>query len=285
MRIDNNEKDSFYLMVDSLKKCRRADLSDINNDEAIIEELYVDPLDNDFVLKTCLRPNTTILIGRKGTGKSTIIARLQHDIRQDNNRLSLYIDVKTIFEQSKNFSYDSNQYRNLFSSDDLEKYLIYKMFLKQIIEQIKEEVKTTTLKFFLAKISSIFGPDKKTFEVELENIFNEIEKNEYIDIQILKEKNINQSNNKSEETNKSQQSNVSSNISQEKVANTVSYTGNKSFRNASTKNIEEQFSEILLKCFNPSTILTNIKSLLLKIGIRHVIICLDDFSEIDEKAM
>lgn len=285
MRIDNNEKDNFYLMVDSLKKCRRADLSDINNDEAIIEELYVDPLDNDFVLKTCLRPNTTILIGRKGTGKSTIIARLQHDIRQDNNRLSLYIDVKTIFEQSKNFSYDSNQYRNLFSSDDLEKYLIYKMFLKQIIEQIKEEVKTTTLKFFLAKISSIFGPDKKTFEVELENIFNEIEKNEYIDIQILKEKNINQSNNKSEETNKSQQSNVSSNISQEKVATTVSYTGNKSFRNASTKNIEEQFSEILLKCFNPSTILTNIKSLLLKIGIRHVIICLDDFSEIDEKAM
>jgi len=76
MQIDNKEKDNFYLMVDSLKKCRRANLSDINDDEDIIEELYVDPLDNDFVLKSSLRPNTTILIGRKGTGKSTIIARL-----------------------------------------------------------------------------------------------------------------------------------------------------------------------------------------------------------------
>ena len=111
MQIDNKEKDSFYLMVDSLKKCRRANLSDINDDEDIIEELYVDPLDNDFVLKSCLRPNTTILIGRKGTGKSTIIARLQHDVRKENDKLSLYIDVKTIFEQSKSFTYDATQYR------------------------------------------------------------------------------------------------------------------------------------------------------------------------------
>lgn len=144
MKIEELEKNNFYLMVDSLKKSRRADLSDINNDDDIIEELYVDPLDGDFVLKSCLRPNTTMLIGRKGTGKSTIIARLQHEYRKDKERLSLYIDVKSIFEQSKNFAYDSTPYRNLMTDTDLEKYLIYKTFLKQIIEQIKTEVKTTT---------------------------------------------------------------------------------------------------------------------------------------------
>ncbi|OXA94353.1 P-loop NTPase family protein [Flavobacterium hercynium] len=90
MKIETKEKDNFYSMVDSLKKSRRADLSDINNDDDIIEELYVDALDGDFVLKSCLRPNTTMLIGRKGTGKSTIIARLQHEYRKDNDKLSLY---------------------------------------------------------------------------------------------------------------------------------------------------------------------------------------------------
>ncbi|MDF3029364.1 MAG: hypothetical protein K0S23_3671 [Fluviicola sp.] len=283
MKIENKEKDNFYLMVDSLKKCRRADLSDINSDESIIEELYVDPLDNDFVLKSSLRPNTTILIGRKGTGKSTIIARLQHEIRKDNDKLSLYIDVKTIFEQAKNFTYDSSQYKNLISPQDLEKYLLHKAFLKQIIDQIKEEVKTNTLKFFLAKISTIFGPDKKTFIVELENIFNEIEKNEYIDIQILKEKSINRANSKSEESGITQ--NSTANLALTDLTASVGGAKSSSIQNAFSNNTEEQFSEILLKCFNPSVILSSIKGLLSQIGIKYIFICLDDFSEIEERAM
>lgn len=283
--IENKEKDNFHTLVDSLKKCRRADLSDINNDEAIIEDLYVDPLDNDFVLKSSLKPNTTILIGRKGTGKSTIIARLQREIRKDNDKLSLYLDVKTIFEQSKNFTYDSSRYQNLITSNDLEKYLLYKTFLKQIIEQIKEEVKTNSLKFYLAKISSIFGPDKKTFDVELENIFNEIEKNEYIDIQILKEKNVNQSNQKSQESSSTISTTASTNLSWSNQKIDIEAGETNSLKNASAKNLEEQFSEILLKCFNPTTILTSIKSLLSKIGIKYIFICLDDFSEIEERAM
>lgn len=48
---------------------------------------------------------------------------------------------------------------------------------------------------------------------------------------------------------------------------------------------EENYSEILLKCFNPTIILNNIKTLLSKIGIKYIVICLDDFSEIEERAM
>lgn len=210
---------------------------------------------------------------------------MQHDIRKENDKLSLYIDVKTIFEQSKSFTYDPTQYRNLITEGDLQRYLINKTFLKQIIEQIKEEVKTNTLKFFLAKISKIFGPDKKAFEVELENIFNEIEKNEFIDIQILKEKNINQANNNSEESNKSQYVSSTLNLSPKELSGQISTTESSSLKNAISNNTQEQFSEILLKCFNPTLIFTSIKSLLSKIGIKYIFICLDDFSEIDEPAM
>ena len=285
MKISESEKNNFYLMVDSLKKSRRADLSDINNDDSIIEELYVDPLDSDFVLKSCLRPNTTMLIGRKGTGKSTIIARLQHEYRKDNDKLSLYIDVKTIFEQSRNFTYDSNKYKDLITSADLEKYLIYKTFLKQIIGQIKSELKTNTFKFFLASISKIFGPDKKTFEFELENIFNEIEKDEFIDIQILKEKNINQANQHNNE--KINSKNLTTKIDFNPSSLTAGSSGSFSSQNSTIDNnsLEEKYSEILLKCFNPTVILTNIKSLMTKIGIKYTVICLDDFSEIEERAM
>ncbi|TRW21436.1 hypothetical protein FMM05_20385 [Flavobacterium zepuense] len=284
MKINDHEKNSFYLMVDSLKKSRRADLSDINNDDDIIEELYVDPLDGEFVLKSCLRPNTTMLIGRKGTGKSTIIARLQHEYRKDNDKLSLYIDVKTIFEQSKNFTYDSGPYRNLMTNVDLEKYLIYKTFLKQIIDQIKSEVKTNTIKFFLANISKLFGPNKKTYEIELDNIFDEIEKNEYIDIQILKEKNVSQEAQNNIEKRTENTSGLNLNINQNPSIDFSAKQTNSS-QQTSNSSMEEKYSEILLKCFNPTVILNNIKVLLNKIGIKYVVICLDDFSEIEERAM
>nr|WP_319401787.1 winged helix-turn-helix domain-containing protein [uncultured Carboxylicivirga sp.] len=285
MKITEKEKNSFYQLVDSLKKSRRADLSDINNDSSIIEELYVDPLDSDFVLRSCLQPNTTMLIGRKGTGKSTIIARLQHEYRKSKDRLSLYIDVKSIFEQSKNFSYDSSPYRNLITSQDLENYLIYKTFLKQIIEQIKSEVKTNTLRFFLSNISQIFGPDKRTYDLELEDIFNEIEKNEYVDIQILKEKNINDEEGTKVGYTEQTKDSGKLGISEKGASIGLSSEQTDSFSSGMNTKKEEQYSEILLKCFNPSVILKSIKSLLAKLGIKYVVICLDDFSEIEERAM
>ena len=122
MNISQKDKDNFFNLVDSLKKCRRADLSDVSKSKDVIEKLYVDPLDNDLILKSISKLNTTILTGRRGTGKSTIIARLQHDIRKSNDRLSLYIDVKSIFEQSKAFSYSSEKYADHFSAKDLNKY-------------------------------------------------------------------------------------------------------------------------------------------------------------------
>lgn len=126
------DKTNFFIMVDSLKKCRRADLSDINEDENIIEALYTDPLESNWVLKSCLTPNTTILIGRKGTGKSTIIARIQHEIRKTDDKLSLYLDVNTIYEQAKTIQLQSEEYTNVLSGYDLQKYLLLNIMNKRI---------------------------------------------------------------------------------------------------------------------------------------------------------
>lgn len=67
MNISQKDKDSFFNLVDSLKKCRRADLSDVSTNKEVIEQLYVDPLSNDLILKSVSKLNTTILTGRRGT--------------------------------------------------------------------------------------------------------------------------------------------------------------------------------------------------------------------------
>ena len=39
--------------------------------------------------------NTTVLIGRRGTGKSTIFMRMQNELRKQNDIMTCYIDVKS----------------------------------------------------------------------------------------------------------------------------------------------------------------------------------------------
>jgi hypothetical protein len=281
MSISQKDKDSFFSLVDSLKKCRRADLSDVSTSKDVIEKLYVDPLDNDLILKTISKLNTTILTGRRGTGKSTIIARLQHDIRKSNDRLSLYIDVKSIFEQSKTFSYSAEKYDGHFSAKDLSKYLIYKAFLREIISEIKLELKTNTLKFYLAKITDYFGPDKTAFEEELNRIFDDIEKFEYMDVEVLKQRKVLSNDEVSNSDNQKTGADVSADLMGPKGAFNAEYGTSSSERSSSSS----EFSEVLLKCFNPVVIMRSIRELLKKIGINHVFICLDDFSEIDYDAM
>jgi hypothetical protein len=84
----------------SLKLYRRAELIDDETQKSLIEDLYVDPLPDNGILLSLLRPNTSFLIGRKGTGKSTVFQRVQHEIRKQKNSISTYLDIKTIFESS-----------------------------------------------------------------------------------------------------------------------------------------------------------------------------------------
>jgi putative ribosome biogenesis GTPase RsgA len=50
-----------------------------------LEALYVDPLPGDAILQTMLSSSTTFILGRKGTGKSTVFAKAQSEIRKRND--------------------------------------------------------------------------------------------------------------------------------------------------------------------------------------------------------
>src|SRR5450759_2313125 len=97
---NENELSGFQEAAQSLRLYRRADLTDPEHGDSLIESLYVDPLPADQALKTMLRPNTTFVIGRKGTGKSTIFQRLQYELRKSKLHTSAYIDIKTLYELS-----------------------------------------------------------------------------------------------------------------------------------------------------------------------------------------
>src|SRR5450432_3330481 len=91
----------FQHASESLKLYRRADLSEPDQGTTLIDDLYVDPLPQQAVLNIVLRPSTTFVIGRKGTGKSTIFQRLQSELRRSKYQTSAYVDIKTVYESSQ----------------------------------------------------------------------------------------------------------------------------------------------------------------------------------------
>ncbi len=93
-------KVKFSRVAESLRQYRRAELLDFEEDigEKPVDLVYVDPLPDDSVLNSVLSGNTTFVLGRKGTGKSTLFAKAQSILRERGKTISVYLDVKTLHE-------------------------------------------------------------------------------------------------------------------------------------------------------------------------------------------
>ena len=120
--MEEQYKKTFDQMVDSLKMYQRYELKDKNRKD-ILDKVYVDPIENDGILNLCLKDNTTVLIGRRGTGKSTIFMRMQNELRKQNDIMTCYIDVKSIFDVAKR-NYITINYLKTSNLEEIEQDII-----------------------------------------------------------------------------------------------------------------------------------------------------------------
>src|SRR5947209_14888788 len=159
-RWTKKQLNGFQEAAQSLKLYRRADLHNGINGASLIEELYVDPLPNDHILQTMLKANTTLLIGRKGTGKSTIFQRVQHELRKQPSHTSAYIDMKTVYESSRAdpaLMAKVNANSDTLSKDSFEKLHLYRAFLRTVIKEIHQELRKRVESTPLQRIKRFFS--------------------------------------------------------------------------------------------------------------------------------
>ena len=130
--MEEQYKKTFDQMVDSLKMYQRYELKDKNRKD-ILDKVYVDPIENDGILNLCLKDNTTVLIGRRGTGKSTIFMRMQNELRKQNDIMTCYIDVKSIFDVAKR-NYITINYLKTSNLEEIEQYSIQRQFFPWKVE-------------------------------------------------------------------------------------------------------------------------------------------------------
>lgn len=270
----------FHDAVQSLKLYRRAELPGQEDDSEVVKKLYVDPLPNDYVFETVLRPNTTFIIGRKGTGKSTIFQRLQYELTKDKKKTSAYLDIKTIFESSQvdNSLLDKVSVQALsLPRDEIERVLLLKSFVVSLVREVKNElVKRTNVSFWETIKEAFSGNVAEIFE-DLDQLIDEIDNDKFVSI--LGVKTIDKASlNESSFENEAQAS-AKTSLSSAELGAKVRLA--KSGRSSS----EVNYSDLLIKIFNIKDLLVKIKSVLSTLGVRNLYILVDDFSELPEDAM
>lgn len=160
------------------------------NGDNLLEKVYVDILPNDGILEKVIERNTTFLVGKRGTGKSTIIARAQHEIAKKRRDLSIYINAKNIYKSCQmDTPVIGLQDENNFSQEELFRLIFIKKSIEELCKSMLEELKKEKNNI----LQILVGKNKiRQVELLIEEVQELIESEELkrIDKIILKSENV-----------------------------------------------------------------------------------------------
>lgn len=286
------DKENFFNAVESLKKYRRADLVD-EKGRNLLEKLYTDLLPSEHILKKSLKDNTTYLVGRKGTGKSTIFLRIEQELRKKDFYLPCYIDVKTVYESAQTEYINLDYLTEYLDSKSLQKYLIERSFLQSVLSRLLVEINLRYDTFFHNFLDAISNTKSKKVKEKIEAIKNKIEDNEVlkeIEIPIIKSIAFNKKNaNSTAKENLSQTGpiDLKAGISEKGIDSSLSFNDSysKKIGTNNSSEVETNFSSVYMQIFQIKSFIEEVKDVLKELNIKHIVILLDDFSEIEDTAI
>ncbi|PWH03371.1 MarR family transcriptional regulator [Shewanella xiamenensis] len=286
--LTEKNRDAFYRAADSLKRFKRAEIKD-DQERSLIETLYTDLLPENQVFKMILSDNTTFLVGRKGTGKSTIILRLESEYRKKDEYLPCYIDTKTVFESTKSEYQNLDYLKGRIPEGALGKYLVERSFIQSILKAIIKELDTRA-DSYLSKLAKAVGLSKtNNVKERISKLLEKIDNNEHlksIEIPVINEYVSSISAAEENETSASKGNDESINFGIDSKGLAANVKGGASSKNSNrakhVESWEKKFSGALLKVFQIKEVIEEVREILAILKIKKLVIFLDDFSEVDE---
>lgn len=275
-----DDLDRFHEAVQTMKLYRRAELEN-SQGEDLIDKLYVDPLPNDQVHKLLTRPNTTFLIGRKGTGKSTIFLRAQKTLLGEKDVLSAYVDIKTVYESAQ---IDQNLLASLSKTpgalppDSLQSLLLMTSFIRAIVSGIREDLQKQLKNSWKLRVKEAFTGSLDDLSSRLDRYIAGLAMPAYIDVQGVQAQQV------SRTTEHGSEDSLKIGVEAALDSKFAATAG------ATTKNVDStacrvDYGTTLLRVLDVKELISSLKSLLSPLGIKKLYIFVDDFSELPEDAM
>lgn len=241
-----SQRENINKAFKSLIKSGRPDIRDDNNND-IVKDLYVDLFEGDYFLQLAMDDNHTIFKGRRGTGKSTVFIQAESRLKERKNVLPIYINLQTCYEVIRT--------SDTALTDELNKWNTYKNFFNEVLLAIKNKCK------------KIF---RNNAEIEL--LFTEIQKGEYIDAEFQRTLKVNETKEKAHNLN------VSTTVT-DKIPG-MGLAADETVK----KTREETHDGKEMRIYSINKILKKLTEILEKQNINKVYLFLDDFSELEKDA-
>ncbi|MBD5089381.1 MAG: hypothetical protein HDT30_11340 [Clostridiales bacterium] len=280
--MNQRDKENFDKAIESLRQYRRYEIVDEKNRD-ILNDVYVDPIDGDGILRLCLKDNTTVLVGRKGTGKSTIFMRMQNELRKSKDIMTCYIDVKTIFDSAKR-NYTTIRYLKTETSEEMESYSLQRQFILDFVSELINEIENNYLsivetikdKFHLSKVADTAR--------KLEEIRKRIQNNnhlENLELQTLQSINLSVSDGKVLEKNNNECMGINASLS--------SLSGEMGCGETNLVRTSEEngrtYNRVFARIFEITHLVDEIKEIIQGLSMKRLFLILDDYSEIEQKSL
>ncbi len=283
--------EKFSKIAESLRQYRRAELKDfeLETNGKPVDQLYVDPLPGEAVLKSVLSGNTTFLLGRKGTGKSTVFARAQSMLRDRKEIISVYIDVKSIYDLIDAVDISSADLAtNNISPVAYRSHMLRKVMLGKVIAGLLKEIGSACERLSLWDrwVSGV----KRQYEdliASLSSLEASIKsaKLEQHEIPVL-QKISHQLRIKKQQENfqqLDQSSKVAAKISPAKaeVSANISESMTDFDKTLDDSDFYNEYSDVVVKSFPFADIIEDIQGLIAGAGLARLVAFFDDFSELN----
>lgn len=280
----------FAKVAESLRQYRRAELKDFEVEVGSkpVDQLYVDPLPGDAILNSVLSGNTTFLLGRKGTGKSTVFAKAQSALRTKKKIISIYIDVKSLYDVVGGGELtEQDLTNNNLSRVALRSHILRKVLLGSVISELLREVAKACDGMSL--LERWMGARKQYSELmeDLNRIANRVKtaKLEAHEIPVLQKISTQLRTKQQVEnsTTSSAKASAGGKVSSKDAELNANAEASKSDfdKTLDDNEIYNEYSDVVLKAFPFAEILQEIQTLLSEAGLSRLVVFFDDFSELN----
>jgi len=275
-----NELDKFQEAIQSLKLYRRAELESPQGED-LIEKLYVDPLPHDHVHKLLRQPNTTFLVGRKGTGKSTVFLRAQKSLLNENDVLSTYVDIKTVFESAQvepSLAASLGNIDEALPQEALTQLLLMTTFLRAVVSGIRDDLKKQLRASWKLRVKEVFSGTYDELAAGLEEFIQGLEQPEFVNVQGVRTARV-RGLHREERADRREGTFKLDTTSGADLGLVAGHSDGRLSEN------EQDYADVLLRSIDIRRLITGLAGLLEPLGVRHLYVFLDDFSELPLAAM
>lgn len=275
--------DKFSRIAESLRQYRRAELKDFDDELGgdAVTKLYVDALPNDAVLRSVLSSNTTFLLGRKGTGKSTVISRAQIELRRRQDTLSVYVDVKSLYDVFA-APVISSVAGNGVDPGVLRAHLLRKAFLASVLSELLKDIDAACDQMSLWDRWVGSGRSYQDVKRRLGDLRVKLERSELkpVELPVLQEISRKVKQREQIEQGSSGQAGVDASLSAPGPRAQVNVTAADFEKTLEDKEVYHEYSDIVLRSFPFSEFIDEVKTILDSSGLKRLVIFFDDFSEL-----